>query len=61
MFMPVEGSDRFGSRAAVRIRFTVGPPPGVKPTKTGRKLTLDLEGRLVAGKRPCSNPASYAC
>ena len=34
---------------------------GVKPTKSGRKLTPGVEGRLAAGKRPHSDPASDAC
>ncbi len=50
-----------GSRAAVDTPSWVGLLPRVKLTKLVRKLTFGLEGRLVAGKRPCSKVASYAC
>ncbi len=52
---------RCGSQAAVSNPLTVGPLSGVKPTKSGRKLTPAVESRLTAGKRTHSDPASHAC
>ncbi len=52
---------RKGSRAAVGAPPMVGPQPEGKLTQSDGKPTLGLEGRLAAGKRPCSRAAVEAC
>ncbi len=50
-----------GSGAAHQAAHLASRLPEVKLTKFVEKLTFGLEGRLIAGKRPCSEAASHAC
>ena len=48
----IDGRVRFGSHLAVQAATTERPQSGVKLKQQDQKLTLGLEGRPIAGKRP---------
>ena len=52
---------RNGSQPAVGAPPMVGPQPEGELTQSDGKLTFGVDGRLAAGKRPCSRAAVEAC